>query len=170
MTREDFVEMTVGGLTLDPTTRTPIVLLNDAANCLQLPIGIGLLEVAAMVAAIEGTTASRPTTHEVLTRVIRDLGMTVARVELHDRRDDCYIARLYLQHGERQIIIDARPSDALELAVRARCSVWVATKILADTGVRQEIRDAEDARSDSSQDTWSTILTTMNVGDFRYRM
>src|SRR6476646_8381817 len=110
MDREDFIEMRVGGLTLDPVTKTPVVILKDAENKLNLPIWIGLMEATAMATELEGIKMARPMTHDLLKRIITDLEATVARVEVTDLKDNTYFALIYIQIGDREVTIDSRPS------------------------------------------------------------
>ncbi len=97
MSRENFILMSVGGLTLDPVTKTPIVILRDPDNRLNLPIWIGLLEATAMATEIEGIKMARPMTHDLLRTVIVELGGVVEWVEVTDLRDNTYYALIYLR-------------------------------------------------------------------------
>src|SRR5438034_152539 len=99
MDREDFIEMRVGGLTLDPVTKTPVVILKDAENKLTLPIWIGLMEATAMATELEGIKMARPMTHDLLRNLIADLGGVVEFVEVTDLRDNTYYAAISLQAG-----------------------------------------------------------------------
>ena len=96
MDREDFIEMRVGGLTLDPVTKTPVVILKDAENKLTLPIWIGLMEATAMATELEGIKMARPMTHDLLRNLIADLGGVVESVEVTDLRDNTYYAAISL--------------------------------------------------------------------------
>src|ERR671935_2539473 len=95
--REDTIQMSVGGLTLDPVTKTPIVILKDSDNKLNLPIWIGLMEATAMATELEGIKMARPMTHDLLRNLIADLGGVVESVEVTDLRDNTYYAAIYLQ-------------------------------------------------------------------------
>jgi bifunctional DNase/RNase len=92
MSREQFILMTVGGLTLDPVTKTPIVILRDSENKLNLPIWIGLLEATAMATELEGIKMARPMTHDLLRSVLDELGASVDRIEVTELRDNTYYA------------------------------------------------------------------------------
>src|SRR3954469_8120801 len=97
MDREDFIEMRVGGLTLDPVTKTPIVILKDADNKLNLPIWIGLLEATAMATELEGIKMARPMTHDLLRNVLEEFGATVECVEITDLKENTYFALIHLR-------------------------------------------------------------------------
>jgi bifunctional DNase/RNase len=139
--------MSVGGLTVDPVTKTPIVVLRDADNKLNLPIWIGLLEATAMATEIEGIKMARPMTHDLLRSTLAALGATVESVEVNDLRENTYFALVHLRHGDRSLMIDARPSDAIALALRTRCPIYVAKAVLEQSSVLQQ---AEEGRSRTS--------------------
>src|SRR5882762_2885482 len=88
MAREEFILMTVGGLTLDPVTKTPIVILKDSENKLNLPIWIGLLEATAMATELEGIKMARPMTHDLLKKIIVDLDATVDRIRSEEHTSE----------------------------------------------------------------------------------
>src|SRR5690348_15090285 len=113
MSREEFILMTVGGLTLDPVTKTPIVILKDSENKLNLPIWIGLLEATAMATELEGIKMARPMTHDLLRNVLGDLGASVEAIEVTELRENTYYALIHLEVGNQHLTIDCRPSDAI---------------------------------------------------------
>lgn len=171
MSGENFIRMTVGGLTLDPVTKTPIVILKDPDNKLNLPIWIGLLEATAMATELEGIKMARPMTHDLLKRVITDLGATVDRVEVTDLKDNTYFALIYLQVGDQEITVDSRPSDAISLALRTKSPIWVAKKVLEASSVLQQMEEGKEQNlSNVSRDKWAEILEKMAPEDFKYKM
>src|SRR5207245_10431529 len=97
MNRENFILMTVGGLTLDPVTKTPIVILRDPDNKLNLPIWIGLLEATAMATELEGIKLARPMTDDPLRSVLGEVGVAVECVEWTDVKVNTYLAFMYVQ-------------------------------------------------------------------------
>src|ERR1044071_4413308 len=99
--REDSIQMSVGGLTLDPVTKTPIVILKDADNKLNLPIWIGLLEATAMATELEGIKMERPMTHDLLRSCLRELGAEVECIEVTELKDNTYYALIH-------IVVDGR--------------------------------------------------------------
>src|SRR3989304_3541610 len=104
--KEDSSPMSVGGLTLDPVTKTPIVILRDSDNKLNLPIWIGLLEATAMATELEGIKMARPMTHDLLRSILQEVGATVDCIEVTDLKDNTYFALIYLKAGGRQLTID----------------------------------------------------------------
>ena len=171
MDREGFIEMRVGGLTLDPVTKTPIVILKDAENKLTLPIWVGLMEATAMATELEGIKMARPMTHDLLRNTIVELGGEVESIEVTDLRDNTYYAVIYLRAGEKRMAIDSRPSDAISLALRARSPIYVAKKVIETSSVLQQNEEAQEQNlSNVSRDKWSEILEKMSPEDFKYKM
>jgi bifunctional DNase/RNase len=163
--------MTVGGLTLDPVTKTPIVILKDSENKLNLPIWIGLLEATAMATEIEGIKMARPMTHDLLNVLIGELGGTVECIEVTDLKENTYFALIYVRAGGRQITIDSRPSDAISLALRTKSPIYVAKKVLEASSILQQMEEtAETNLSNVSRDKWADILDKMSPDDFKYKM
>jgi hypothetical protein len=171
MDREGFIEMRVGGLTLDPVTKTPIVILKDAENKLTLPIWIGLMEATAMATELEGIKMARPMTHDLLRRIISDLGGAVESIEVTDLKDNTYYAAIHLQAGDKIFTIDSRPSDAISLALRTQSPIFVAKKVLETSSVLQQNEETQEQNlSNVSRDKWSEILEKMTPEDFKYKM
>lgn len=119
------VEMKVASLTLDPLTNMPILLLKDLEDRLTLPVWIGLVEASAVATRLQDVNLSRPLTHDLLHSLLRELGAEVMHVEIVDLRNNTYYANLVVKHGSRVLELDARPSDAIALALRAGCSIYV---------------------------------------------
>lgn len=174
MSVDDSVEMSVGGLTLDPATKSPIVVLQDSGNTMNLPIWIGLLEATAIATELEGIAMARPMTHDLLRDLIGELGARVSRVEISDLRDNTYYARIHIQTSDGDRIIDSRPSDAISLALRVKTPIHVARKVLAaSASIAQVAAGAQAADPDLSNvapEKWSEILEKMSPDDFKYKM
>ena len=172
MGREEFIEMRVGGLTLDPVTKTPIVILKDTDNKLNLPIWIGLMEATAMATELEGIKMARPMTHDLLRTVVDTLGGVVEAIEVTDMRDSTYYAVIYLELGGRRVSVDARPSDAISLALRTKSPIFVAKKVLeASSTVQQKVEEPQEHNlSNVARDKWAEILEKMSPDDFKYKM
>ncbi|MCW5891808.1 MAG: bifunctional nuclease family protein [bacterium] len=171
MNREDFILMTVGGLTLDPVTKTPIVILRDPDNKLNLPIWIGLLEATSMATELEGIKMARPMTHDLLRTFLEELGASVEWVEVTELRDNTYYAMIYLRVGDRQLKMDSRPSDAISLALRTKSPIYVAKAVLEASSVLQQMEEGkEQDLSNVSRDKWAEILEKMSPEDFKYKM
>ena len=171
MNRDDYVLMTVGGLTLDPVTKTPIVILRDPDNKLNLPIWIGLLEATSMATELEGIKMARPMTHDLLRSILEELEAVVEWVEVTELRENTYFALIYVRVGGRQLQIDARPSDAISLALRTKSPIYVAKAVLEASSVLQQLDEGkEQDLSNVSRDKWAEILEKMSPDDFKYKM
>jgi bifunctional DNase/RNase len=171
MNRENFILMTVGGLTLDPVTKTPIVILRDPDNKLNLPIWIGLLEATSMATEIEGIKMSRPMTHDLMRSIITELGANVDWIEITELKENTYFARIYVRVGEQQLVFDSRPSDAISLALRTKSPIYVARQVLEASSVLQQTEDGQGQNlSNVSRDKWAEILEKMSPDDFKYKM
>jgi bifunctional DNase/RNase len=171
MGRDQFILMTVGGLTLDPVTKTPIVILKDSENKLNLPIWIGLLEATAMATELEGIKMARPMTHDLLRSVLGELGATVEAIEVTDLKENTYFALIHVEVDGRKLAIDCRPSDAISLALRTKSPIYVAKKVLESSSVLQQMEDDKEQNlSNVSRDKWAEILEKMAPDDFKYKM
>ncbi|AFY59523.1 bifunctional nuclease family protein [Synechococcus sp. PCC 6312] len=138
------IEMRVAGIALDAATRTPIVLLKDGTERRALPIWIGQAEAKAILLALEQEKPVRPLTHDLMTNILQAWEMTLDRVVIHSLQDNTYYAVLTLRQGEIKKEIDARPSDAIALAVRSDCPIWVLEEVVADASIPVD-RDADEA-------------------------
>jgi hypothetical protein len=171
MAANEAVLMSVGGLTLDPVTKTPIVILRDPDNKLNLPIWIGLLEATAMATELEGIKMARPMTHDLLRTVIGELGAQVERVEITDLRENTYFAVIHLRINGGQRVIDSRPSDAISLALRTKSPIYVAKRVLESSSVLQQMEEGGQTNlSNVARDKWAEILEKMTPDDFKYKM
>jgi len=171
MNLEESILMSVGGLTLDPVTKTPIVILQDRDNKLNLPIWIGLLEATAMATELEGIKMARPMTHDLLCNVLGELGATVDCVEITDLKDNTYFALIHIRINGTQRTIDARPSDAISLALRTKSPIYVNRRVIETSSVVQQAEDANETNlSNVSRDKWAEILEKMSPADFKYKM
>jgi len=174
--KEDFILMMVGGLTLDPTTKMPIVVLKDPDNKLNLPIWIGPLEAASMATELEGIRPARPMTHDLLRNLLGDLGATVEAVEITELRDNTYYARIEMKTREGSAVqIDSRPSDAISIALRTKSPIYVAKTVLESSSelresAEQAVSAADQNLAGVSRDKWSEILEKMSPEDFKYKM
>jgi len=123
-------EVKIRGLLIDPTTNSPVVLLKDVSSDIMLPIWVGPYEANSIASEIEKLPALRPMTHDLLKNVIRQMGGTVNRVVVTDLRDSTFFAVIEIALLEQVVLIDARPSDAIALALRVDCPIYVKEAVL----------------------------------------
>jgi bifunctional DNase/RNase len=124
------IEMTIKGLMVDPVTNMPIILLRDADGHKVLPIWVGIYEANAIALQIENVSTPRPMTHDLLKNVITDLKATVRKIVVSDLKDNTFFALIYLDVSGETVAIDARPSDAIALALRARAPIFVEESVI----------------------------------------
>ena len=174
------VQVTVAGLTIDPNNNSPIIILKDQAGEKTLPIWIGLLEATAIASELESIKFSRPMTHDLLRNVIRSFGGSVEKVEVVDLRDNTFFALIHAMANGQPITIDARPSDAIALALRMKCPIFVQEKVFESAG-RTEEKDQELVKStdEKGQEVvkteegrkWTEILEGLSPENFgKYKM
>ena len=124
------IEMTIKGLMVDPVTNMPIILLRDSEGQKVLPIWVGIYEANAIALQIENVSTPRPMTHDLLKNVITDLKGTVRKIVVSDLKDNTFFALIYLEVNGETVAIDARPSDAIALALRARAPIFVEESVI----------------------------------------
>ena len=140
------IAMTIKGLMVDPVTNMPIIILRDEAGGRVLPIWVGIFEANAIALQIENITTPRPMTHDLLRNVIRDLNGTVQKIVVCDLKDNTFYALIYVAIGEDVTAIDARPSDAIALALRTSAPIFVEESVIDNAktvDVGTERADAE---------------------------
>ena len=144
----NMIEMKVMGIALDVRTNSPIVVLHDLDNRKALPIWIGSAEASAIIRCIEGLVVARPMTHDLATNIIEKTGYILEKVEINDVEKETYYATLYLtKEGEETLEIDARPSDAIAMAMRAEAPIFVTANVLMNGSVSTDsAKDAEEAQ------------------------
>lgn len=124
------IEMTIKGLMVDPITNMPIVILRDKDGERVLPIWVGVFEANAIALQIENISTPRPMTHDLLKNVITDLKADVQKIVVSDLKENTFYALIYLTINGEAMAIDARPSDAIALALRARAPIYVEERVI----------------------------------------
>jgi bifunctional DNase/RNase len=159
------VEMKIRGLMVDPATNTPIVILKDIQGDAVLPIWVGLYEANAIALEVEKSSTPRPMTHDLLRNLIQGLNAVVERVVVTELRSDTFYAVIWLNHDGESVSVDARPSDALALALRSDCPIFVSEEVI-------RIAKAASAPTDQvSADELRRWLENLNDEDMgRYKM
>jgi len=124
------IEMTIKGLMVDPITNMPIIILRDKEGQRVLPIWVGVFEANAIALQIENVTTPRPMTHDLLRNVIQDLRAHIDKIVVSDLKENTFYALIYLTVNGDVVAIDARPSDAIALALRARAPIFVEERVI----------------------------------------
>lgn len=194
---ETAVEMFVGGLVLDPHSQHPVVVLKDESGDMCLPIWIGVAEATSIASAIKNLNMPRPLTHDLMTDIFQELGVKVQRIVITDLKESTYFAELILSVGEKALIIDSRPSDAIAIAVRAQAPIFVAQHVIdqakmnvpsapplegaqpdqpqekpdeGDQGAAEVSEAGESDLSTVDKGKWKDILDDLDPDDFKYKM
>ena len=148
------IEMVVESVRVHMLSNRHVVILKDVERDRYLPIWIGAWEASAIAMRLQGVTAERPLTHDLFIASIEQLGARIDRVVISDLADETYHARLYLAHDGTEVEVDARPSDALALAVRSEASIFADEEVLeqaalgSDPDVDEESEDDEPAEGE----------------------
>jgi uncharacterized protein len=143
------IEMKIRGLMMDPTANTPIVILKDVISDRMLPIWVGPYEANAIALEIEKTAPLRPMTHDLLRNLITQIGATVERVVVTDLIDNTFYAVIEMSLDGRRVLLDSRPSDAIALALRVDCPIFVNEEVITSSrntidGSQLEVAEDDD--------------------------
>jgi hypothetical protein len=164
------IEMKVSGLTIDPITNTPIVILKNMQENKAIPIWIGLFEASAIATEMEKIAFSRPMTHDLFNECLKVLAVTVNKIVIADIRNNTFFANIYLSKEGQNFTIDARPSDAIALALRAHAPIFVDETVIeksrsVDFGIK--ISDLDKLKEDKIKE----FLENLSAEDFgKYKM
>lgn len=159
----ELVPMSIKGLMLDPVSNSPIVVLKDEEEKFFLPIWVGIFEANAIALQLENITTPRPMTHDLLRNMIAELDARVIRVVINDLRDSTFFAQIRLTAGSRTFEVDARPSDAIALALRTEAPIFVAQSVLDQAQTISP--DGED--QDEKLKKWFEQLSPEDMGKYK---
>ncbi len=159
------VEVKIRGLMMDPVTNMPIVILKDVGGSSVLPIWVGIYEANAIALEIEKVATPRPMTHDLLKNVLSGLETRVNKVVVSDLREDTFYARIWLEKNGETLSIDSRPSDALALALRVDCPIFVEEEVLKNS---KASGSGADKASSEELRKWLENLGDEDTG--RYKM
>lgn len=156
------IEMKVMGIALDTRTGSPIVVLHDKENRKALPIWIGSAEASAIIRKIENLTVSRPMTHDLIVQIIEKMDCTLDRIEIVDVEDETYYANIVIIDKEgKEREIDARPSDAIAVAIRVDVPIFVSPKVLSTGSV-----STDSAKDEQESAEFKEFIQNVNPSDF----
>jgi uncharacterized protein len=161
----DEVEMQIRGLMMDPVTNMPIIVLKDIDSDMVLPIWVGIFEANAIALELEKTATPRPMTHDLLRNLARGLNAQVKKVVVSEMRDDTYYAVIWMDQGGEVVALDARPSDAIALALRWDCPIYVNRIVLENS--KQHAGGSQTVNAEEMR-RWLENLNDDEMG--RYKM
>ena len=148
--------MKVAGIALDAATRSPIILLRDAVERRALPIYVGQDQAKSILGALENHKPPRPLTHDLFVNLLETWDMTLEKIIIHSLQDSTFYAVLIVRQGEIRKEIDARPSDAIAIALRTDSPIWVMEEVIADASIPVD-RDADEAERRAFRDFISNL-------------
>lgn len=158
------IEMTIKGLMVDPVTNMPIVILRDEAGDRVLPIWVGIFEANAIALQIENVATPRPMTHDLLRNVIQDLDGAVQKVVVSELKENTFFAVIHLTVRGEAVLIDARPSDAIALALRTKAPIYVEEDVIDNA----KTLDGTPERTDSDRlQKWLESLDSDDLGKYK---
>jgi hypothetical protein len=162
-------KVTIAGLTMDPTSNTPIVILKTEQGDHTVPIWIGLLEATAIASALKNISFERPMTHDLFRNFLQRLQMRVTHIEVCDLRDNTYFAKVHFASEQEAFFLDARPSDALALALRFEAPIFLDDQVIAKAGQPVEAAEAADGSEEGQK--WAEYLEKLDPDEFgKYKM
>lgn len=156
--------MKIRGLMVDPVSNMPIVVLKDAKSDTILPIWVGVFEANAIALEIEKVATPRPMTHDLIKNVLMGLDAFVQKVVVSELREDTFYAVIWMERAGRMVTVDSRPSDALALALRVDCPIFVEEQVLKSSKMLSAITDKV-----SSEDLqkWLENLNDEDLGGYK---
>lgn len=162
--------MKVTGLTIDPFTNMPIIILKDLDEKSALPIWIGLIEASAIATELEKIKLARPMTHDLMKNILHILEVKVEKVEVNDLADNTFYARIYLKSDGREYVIDSRPSDAIALALRSGAPIFVDRRVIEKSRQIDLNKEGKEGGK-GEKEKWAEFLENLNPEDFgKYKM
>ena len=159
------LEMKIRGLMMDPVTQTPIVILKDLSGNTILPIWVGMYEANAIALEIEKVSTPRPMTHDLIKILLMGLDTGIKKVVVSELRDDTFYAIIWLEKDGELISVDSRPSDALALALRLDCPIYVEDQVLKTSKSSSTVSDKV---TNEELRRWLESLNDEDMG--RYKM
>src|SRR5438309_6202736 len=161
-----FTEMQVDSIRVHQQSNQHVVILKEKAADRYLPIWIGLYAANAIALRITGIAPPRPITHDLISNILRDMGARITRVEVSSLSDDVFYARILMNVDGRKIDVDARPSDAIALAVRAEAPIMVANEVLEKAGIVPELEGDDGEDQDTKVPTvFRELINSMDLPD-----
>ncbi len=158
------IEMTIKGLMVDPVTNMPIIILRDEAGERVLPIWVGIFEANAIALQIENVATPRPMTHDLLRNVIQDLDGLVQKVVVSELKENTFFAVIHLEVRGEPVLVDARPSDAIALALRTKAPIFVEEDVIDNA----KTLDGTPERTDGERlQKWLESLDSDDLGKYK---
>ncbi len=157
-------KVSIAGLTMDPASNTPIIILKSEENDQAVPIWIGLLEATSIASALQDIKYERPMTHDLFKNFSDQLQISISRVEVCDLKDNTFYARIYFVSQDSSFDMDARPSDAIALALRFGAPIYVEDAVMQKSKISDESAEVADTSEEGKK--WADYLANLSPDDF----
>ena len=158
------LEVNIVGMSMDPTSNTPIIILKSLKDDQTIPIWIGLLEATSIASALQNIKFDRPMTHDLFKNFLEMLNTKVTKVEVCDLKDKTYYAKIHFDSVDRVFSMDARPSDAIAIALRFNAPIFVDEKVVDKSKMGKG--DAEILDKSEEGKKWADYLNKLSLDDF----
>ncbi|MBW1840195.1 MAG: bifunctional nuclease family protein [Deltaproteobacteria bacterium] len=157
-------KVSIAGMTMDPASNTPIIILKSMEDDQAIPIWIGLLEATSIASALQNIKYDRPMTHDLFKNFLENMNIAVSKIEVCDLKDNTYYAKIYFISEEKTFSLDSRPSDAIAIALRFQAPIYVDDKIIE----KSQKLEGELEVSDTSEEgkKWADYLKNLSQEDF----
>jgi bifunctional DNase/RNase len=157
-------KVSIAGMTMDPASNTPIIILKSVEDDQAIPIWIGLLEATSIASALQNIKFDRPMTHDLFKNFIENMNTAVSKIEVCDLKDNTYYAKIHFISEEKTFSMDSRPSDAIAIALRFQAPIYVDDKIIE----KSQKMGGELEVSDTSEEgkKWADYLKNLSPEDF----
>ncbi len=157
-------KVTIAGLAMDQASNTPIVLLKTEQGEQTLPIWIGLLEATSIASALQNIQFDRPMTHDLFKNLTQLMNIQIDRIDICDLKDNTFFAEIHFTGKDRSFTMDARPSDAIALALRFQAPIFVDDQVLEKSSMGSEGGDVHDDSEEGKK--WAEYLEKLSPEDF----
>lgn len=162
---KELIEMQVSGLTIDPFTSMPIIILKDKEEKYSLPIWIGLIEASAIATELEKIKLSRPMTHDLLKNILDEASIQVEKIVVDSLSDNTFYSKIFLKSNGHEWVLDSRPSDAIAISLRTHAAIFVEKVVI------EKSRKIDLSKEPQKKENWADILENLSPDDFgKYKM
>ncbi len=157
------IEMQVMGIAIDTRTGSPVIILNDVEKRRALPIWIGQAEASAIIRQLENIKTPRPMTHDLVCNILELMSLTVEKIEINDFNDTTYFATIFVKAADgKKHEIDARPSDAVTIALKNKAPIFVTTNVVVDGTI-----STDEERDEQESEEFKKFVNNVKPSDFR---
>ena len=157
-------KVNIAGMTMDPASNTPIIILKTEDDDRAVPIWIGLLEATSIASVLQNIKLDRPMTHDLFKNLLDRLQIAVDKVEVCDLKENTFYAKIYLTSDGASFIMDSRPSDAIAIALRCEAPIYIEDKVIEKS--QQGYEEGEMLDKSKKGKEWADYLASLSPDDF----